>query len=61
MQYEYMSDIIEASRFMRESAEQLRWIANLQNFLSPKLSKMARELDQRAAKLESAAAAKDAA
>jgi hypothetical protein len=56
MEYAYTSDISEATRFMRESAEQLRWIADLQSFLSPKLSTMARELDQRAAQLESAAA-----
>jgi hypothetical protein len=56
MHYAYTSDISEASRFMRESAEQLRWIANLQSFLSPRLSNMARELDQRAAQLESVAA-----
>jgi hypothetical protein len=50
-----MSDRIEAARFMRESAEQLRRIANLQSFLAPRLLKMARELEERADQLESAA------
>ena len=50
-----MSDRNEAACFMRESAKELRVIASLQSFLEPKLRKMARELDERAYRLESAA------
>jgi hypothetical protein len=50
-----MSDRAEAACFMRESAKDLRVIASLQSFLEPKLLKMARELDERADRLESAA------
>ena len=55
-----MSDRTEAARFMRESAEQLRRIASLQSFLSPKLLNMVRELEDRAEQLDDAAS-KDAA
>ena len=55
-----MSDRTEAARFMRESAEQLRRIASLQSFLSPKLLNMVRELEERAEQLDDAAS-KDAA
>jgi hypothetical protein len=51
-----MMDRIEAARFMRESAKQLRQIANLQSFLAPQLLKMAQGLEERAEQLEKAAA-----
>jgi hypothetical protein len=47
-----MSERTEAARFMRESAEWLRRIASLQSFLSPRLMKMAGELEERADQLE---------
>ena len=49
-----MSDRTKAARVMRESAEQLRRIALLQNFLEPTLSRMARELEATADQLEEA-------
>jgi hypothetical protein len=55
-----MSNQTDAARFMRESAEQLRRIANLQSFLSPTLLKMVRELKERADQLDHATS-KDAA
>jgi hypothetical protein len=45
----------EAANFMRESAEQLRRIANLQFFLAPQLLKMAQGLDDRAGHLDAEA------
>jgi hypothetical protein len=47
-----MSDRTEAARFMRESANELRVIASLQVFLSPKLLRMVRELEERANQLD---------
>jgi hypothetical protein len=49
-----MSDRERAVQFMRESAAQLRRIANLQSFLAPQLLKMAGGLDERANELEAA-------
>ena len=47
-----MSDRTEAARVMRQSAEELRAIASLQSFLEPRLSKIARELEERANQLD---------
>jgi hypothetical protein len=47
-----MSDRTEAVHFMRESAKELRRIASLMIFLSPKLLTMARELEVRADQLD---------
>jgi hypothetical protein len=51
-----MSDRGEAARVMRESVEQLRRIASLQNFLAPQLTKIARDLEEQADHLEKAEA-----
>jgi hypothetical protein len=56
----HMSDQAETAHFMRESADQLRWIASLQSFLSPTLVKIVTELEMRAEQLESAAPNDDA-
>jgi len=51
-----MFNSMEVARVLRESAEQLRRIAGLQNFLAPQLLKIARELEERADQLEVAGA-----
>jgi hypothetical protein len=50
-----MANRIEAARFMHETAEQLRRIANYSSFLAPQLLRLAQDLDDHAHTLESAA------
>jgi hypothetical protein len=49
-----MPDKIEAAGFMRACAHQLRDLGKLSIFLEPKLSAMARDLDDWANRMESA-------